>query len=440
MLPTEEITKLERVVVGYILNNSSLYIANVQLFSRENLFRDANCRKVIDAYKKLTHDSATVDVIAIADESGLDITEIADYYQAIDYNIDFASAMSTLVTSQIEISMVQKLSETSKRIQQGDDIYRVISDFKEFLASNDTTPEKRISHVFDHIKTLINHMEKLTKGEISGIRTGLKALDEHTGGLQPSDLVIVAAETSQGKTALALTITYNIAVSQAAKVAVFSLEMSELQLTARLVAMETDISSKRLLFSPLYREEWELLNVKLRHLPEANIYIDDCRNSHIDYIIAGIKVAHMQYGIQVAVVDYLQLVKDPAKKSDESEVASNSRRLKNIAKELNITVILLSQLRRADNPRPTIGRLRGSGQIEESADVIALLWRPEYYGIQTYDTDAPVENTAGTAEVIIAKGRNYGVGRFWLQFNAALTKFTNLNTEDHDRTTENPPY
>jgi|GEM_PF-4236638 len=427
MIPTTELNNLERAIVGYVLNNASLYIANIQLFSRDNLFRDEKCSKVMAAYGKLTHDSSTVDVISISDESGIDITEIADLYNAVDYNIDFANALSTIIATQIEVSLIQKLSESSNSIQRGEDIFKVIRDLKDFLQSNDTTPQKRITHIYDHIKNLILHMEKISKGEIKGIRTGLKSLDEHSGGLQPSDLFIIAAETSQGKTALALTISYNIAVNSAAKVAIFSLEMSELQLTARMVSMETEISSKKILFSPLQSFEWVNFNEKLKYITDASIYIDDCKNSHIDYIVSGIKVAHMQHGIQVAVVDYLQLIKDPTKKNDESEIASNARRLKNVAKELNITVILLSQLKRSDRPRPTIARLRGSGQIEESADIIALLWRPEYYGYQTFDDkDAPVESTSNMAEIIIAKGRNYGVGKFWMQFDASVTRFKNI--------------
>lgn len=145
----------------------------------------------------------------------------------------------------------------------------------------------------------------------------------------------------------------------------------------------------------------------------------------------------MQHSIQVAVVDYLQLVKDGTKRNDESEIASNTRRFKNIAKELNITVILLSQLSRQQNPKPTINRLRGSGQIEEAADLAVLLWRPEYYGIMQYE-DAPLENTIGTAEVIIAKGRNYGVGKFWLNFDAQTTKFSNI--DEYGKSEQSPTF
>lgn len=425
MITIQERQKIERVVIGYLLNNNSLYTANLDFFSGD-VFTDSDCILVHKAIKKLISEGKSVDIIGIKLQTGLDFTQLSSMFQEVDYNIDFRNAINTIVTSRTQIELTKFLSESANRINSGDDVYRIMSDLKDFLNSSDTRPVQRITQINEHIKGLVQHMDRVSRNEITGIRTGIKQWDNHTGGLQPSDLVVIAAETSQGKTALSLSIAYNIAINESAKVAIFSLEMSELQLTARLVGMETLISSKKLLFQSLQNYEWEQFNSRLNHLQEAHIYIDDCKSSTIDYIISGIKVAHMQYGIQVAVVDYLQLIKDPSKKSDESEIASNTRRLKNIAKELNITVILLSQLRRAERPEPTISRLRGSGQIEEAADLVVMLWRPEYYNITTYD-DAPIQSTEGTAEVIIAKGRNYGVGKFWLQFDAKLTYFSNLD-------------
>lgn len=423
MKDVSELKKIERVVVGYILNNENLYITNVEILSR-NLFEvDNTCKAVMSAYKQILKEGENPDLLSISEKSGLDITELSDLYTSVDYNIDFRNAVNVLISNQITTSLILKLSETSKQANSGEDIYKVISDLKSFIDSTEIKPIKRITAIDESLRKMFNHIENVYNNKISGIRTGLKKWDSHMGGLQPSDLVIIAAETSQGKTSLALSIAYNAAINEAAKVAIFSFEMSELQLTARLASIESKISSKKLLFSPLQNYEFEQLNSRLQYLPNANIYIDDCSNSSIDYLISGIKVAHMQYGIHVVVIDYLQLVKDASKKGDESEIASNVRRLKNVAKELNITVILLSQLRREQNPKPTMNRLRGSGQIEEAADVIALLWRPEYYGIQVYE-DSPLTNTSGSAEIIIAKGRNYGVGKFWLNFDCQTTYFT----------------
>lgn len=434
MKDVQEINQIQRIVAGYILNNPGLYVSNIELLSRD-LFT-GQVRQVITAYAELIK-TGSVDLLALSNKTGIGILEITELYTAVDYNIDFKTALSELVTNQISLNLIMVMNETNRKINQGDDVYKVLTDLKEFINSNDLKPVKRISQISEHIKGLVKHMENVSNQKITGIRTGLQQWDSHTGGLQPSDLVIIAAETSQGKTSLALTIAYNASVNTAAKVAIFSLEMSELQLTARLTAMETGISSKKLLFQPLNRYDWEDFNSKLQYLPNADIYIDDCTNSNIDYIISGIKVAHMQHGIQVAVVDYLQLVKDGTKRNDESEIASNTRRFKNVAKELNITVILLSQLRRETNPKPTINRLRGSGQIEEAADLAVLLWRPEYYNIQQYE-DSPLPNTAGTAEIIIAKGRNYGIGKFWLNFDPHTTRFTNI--ESYGTTDQKPAF
>ena len=424
MKDAQEINTIQRIVAGYILNNPNLYIANVEILSRD--LYSGTVKQVMSAYSELVK-AGDVDLLALSDKSKVNIAELTDIYTAVDYNVDIKTALSVLVTNNITVNLIKSLSETNRKITQGDDVYEVLAYLKDFINSNDLKPVKRISQIAEHITGLIKHMENVSNQKITGIRTGLKQWDSHTGGLQPSDLVVIAAETSQGKTSLALTIAYNSAINSGAKVAIFSLEMSELQLTARLSSMETGISSKKLLFAPLQNYEWEKFNTKMQYLPNADIYIDDCTNSNIDYIISGIKAAHLQHGIQVAVVDYLQLVKDGTKRNDESEIASNTRRFKNVAKELNITVILLSQLRRESQPKPTINRLRGSGQIEEAADLAVLLWRPEYYGIQTYE-DSPLENTAGTAEIIIAKGRNYGVGKFWLNFDSQTTRFTNIET------------
>lgn len=432
MIPVKELQKIERIVIGYLLNNNSLFTANLELFSGD-VFSDHDCKLVHQALKQLVHDCKPIDIIGVAAESGLEFSELSSMFQEVDYNVDFKNAVNTIITSKTEIELTKFLSLSANRITEGDDVYQVINNLKQFLESSDTRPVQRITQINQHIAALIEHMQRVNKNEISGIKTGIKQWDKHTGGLQPSDLVVIAGETSQGKTSLSLSIAYNVAINENAKVAIFSLEMSELQLTSKLVSIETKISSKRLMFSQLQGYERDEFDARLGKLRESSIYIDDCKSSNIDYIVAGIKVAHMQFGIQVAVIDYLQLIKDNTKKSDESEIASNTRRLKNIAKELNITVILLSQLRRADKPEPTINRLRGSGQIEEAADLVVMLWRPSLFNIQTYDEYCPIRNTQGTAEVIIAKGRNYGVGKFWLHFDENLTYFSNLDYHTEDK-------
>lgn len=439
MIPIQELKNIENIVIGYLLNNNDLYTANLDVFSNE-VFNDHNCDLVHKAIRKLYNEGKPIDIICIGEETGLDFSELSSMFQAVDYNVDFKNAINTIINCKTEIEFTKIISNSANRISQGDDIQVILSDLKNFIERETTRNVQRITPIKEHISNLVEHMKKLNRDGVSGIKTGINSWDRHTGGLQPSDLIIISGETSQGKTALALSIAYNTAVNQNAKVAIFSLEMSELQLTSRLVSIETKIPSKQLMFSPLLTYEWEKFNSKLNNLNDSAIYIDDCRSSNIDYIISGIKVAHMQHGIQVAIVDYLQLIKDTSKKTDESEIASNTRRLKNIAKELNITVILLSQLKRSDKPEPTIGRLRGSGQIEEAADLVVMIWRPELFNISTY-ADSPIVDTVGTAEVIIAKGRNYGVGKFYLKFDEKLTYFSNIdnyNTEESNNEQNRP--
>lgn len=417
-----EIAKIERIVLSYILNNSALYTSNIELFNRDLFRADMNGRKVFEAFKKIVGNSENPDIISISTVSNIDFSDVADMFTSVDYKVDFRNAVQKLINNTILIDLSFFVSSIAKRIDSNDDVISIMRDMRCFLQANEISPMKRISTISEHIQQMIEHIKDRENNKISGLRTGLTKWDEHTGGLQPSDLVIIAGETSQGKTSLALTMAFNSAINHAGKVAIFSLEMSELQLTARLTSMETGISSKKLLFYHVERYDFEKLTT-MKHLPGAGIYIDDCTNSSIDYLISGIKIAHLQYGIQVAIVDYIQLVKDSSKQGDESEIASNTRRFKNIAKELNITVILLSQLKRSDNPKPSISRLRGSGQIEEAADIVAMIWRPEYYGIQQYE-DSPLHNTFGTAEVIIAKGRNYGIAKFWMNYNPKMTYFS----------------
>lgn len=432
---TIESRAIERIVIGYILNNESLFTANIDLFSRDLFRSDLTCRKVFQAYRKMITEGEGVDIISISEKSKVDFSEVAEMFTAVDYKVDFRNAVQKLIHNTILIDLLFLAGSITKRIENNDDAISIMRDIRSFVQDNEISPMKRISPVGEHIQHMIQHILDREQNKVTGIRTGLTKWDEHTGGLQPSDMVIIAGETSQGKTSLALTMAYNSAVNHAGKIAIFSLEMSEMQLTARLSAMETGISSKKLLFYHVERYEFEKLT-HMQHLPGAGIYIDDCTNSSIDYIISGIKIAHLQYGIQVAIVDYVQLVKDSTKQSDESEIASNTRRFKNIAKELNITVILLSQLKRSDNPKPTISRLRGSGQIEEAADIVAMIWRPEYYGIQQYD-ESPLPNTFGTAEIIIAKGRNYGIAKFWMNYDPRLTYFSDANYEVNNQSDGN---
>ncbi len=275
--------------------------------------------------------------------------------------------------------------------------------------------------------------------KITGVGSGFSYFDSLTGGLQPSDLVIIAAETSQGKTSLALNITQNI-IDQGEAVSFISLEMSTKQIVTRLICSKSGIPANEI------KKRYAEFEATAADLQGKKLYIADVQNNSSTSIAGLIRSAHMRFGIRVAVIDYLQLVSDKSKGSREQEIGQIARMLKNLAKELHINIITLSQLRRpthGNNPFPTLSRLRDSGQVEEAADLVMFIYRPEVYGIEEYE-GLPTE---GLAEIIIAKGRNYGTGRFNVEFEPSTTTFRdrrNRNGAENDpvisRTEKDVPF
>ena len=275
------------------------------------------------------------------------------------------------------------------------------------------------------------------KDGLSGIPSGFTKLDRLTSGWQPSDLIIVAARPGMGKTALTLTMARNIAVDQNIPVAFFSLEMSSVQLITRLISSETGLSSEKLRTGKLEKHEWEQLNVKVKSLEKAPLFIDDTPSLSIFDLRAKARRLASQYGIKMIVIDYLQLMTAGGSQKGgnrEQEISMISRNLKALAKELNVPVIALSQLSRAvetrgGSKRPLLSDLRESGAIEQDADIVAFIYRPEYYKIEEWD-DEDRSPTEGQGEFIVAKHRNGGLDNIRLKFIGHLGKFDNL--EDFD--------
>lgn len=419
-----QIAKLEQVVFSYILNDPKLYYLNSDLFSKDLFKNNSTVKEAFKAFKKIIDDGSTPDVISISNESKIDLMNIADLFSSIDYSFDFKASIQEIIKNSIRINLVTLANDILYSITRKD-IFKIIEEVKASLNQIETTPLKRLTTISENIELLKEHIQRRNDKDIEALYTGLQKWDSFTGGLQPSDLIIIAGETSQGKTSLALTMCFNAATKFKGRFAIFSLEMSSLQLTARLTAMETNLSSKMLLYANLHTYNIQQVE-SMKDLPKADIYIDECSSSNIDYIVNGIKIAHMRHGIQVAIVDYLQLINSGnIKDNPETEIASNTRKLKNVAKELNITVIAISQLKRNPNdPTPSLSRLRGSGQIEEAADIVAFVYRPSVYNIDKYE-DSNI-TTDGTAEIHIAKGRNVGIGKFILNYTPAITYFSNI--------------
>lgn len=275
------------------------------------------------------------------------------------------------------------------------------------------------------IDELSHHIKNKGDG-LTGIPTGFTDYDKHTRGLQPQDLIIIAAETSQGKTSFALSMVNNAMIYNTPALFI-SLEMSKHQLISRLLSNNVDISSKEVLYDKLDSHKMSLVDEGLEKMRKFPLYIDDSGSSNFNDVINNIRRYVIQRQVKIVVVDYLQLMNNKSKGSNkEQEVGDMARGLKNIAKELDITVIALSQLSRdRQNPKPTLSRLRQSGQIEEAADQVILLFRPEYYEIHQIDLDGTALDTGGVGIVYLAKGRNVGVNRFVMKFTPHLTKWEN---------------
>ncbi|MGB0396160.1 MAG: replicative DNA helicase, partial [Flavobacteriaceae bacterium] len=297
--------------------------------------------------------------------------------------------------------------------------------------------------------------EIANKDGLSGVASGFEKLDLLTSGWQPSDLIIIAARPGMGKTALTLSMARNMAVTQQTPVAFFSLEMSSVQLITRLISAETGLSSEKLRTGKLADHEWKQLNVKVGDLEKAPLFIDDTPALSIFDLRAKARRLASQHDIKLIIVDYLQLMTAGTSSkagNREQEISTISRNLKSLAKELDIPVIALSQLSRAvetrgGTKRPQLSDLRESGAIEQDADIVSFIYRPEYYGIEEWD-DEEHTSSVGQAEFIVAKHRNGGLDNIRMKFIGNLGKFEDLQSNDspyefqskmNDNDSANPP-
>lgn len=285
----------------------------------------------------------------------------------------------------------------------------------------------------DALVKLLNIISNnMTKGAITGTPTGFRKLDEK-GGLHGSDLIIIAGETSQGKSSMALSIANNV-IQSGEKCAFLSLEMTKEQLAARLVAIRSGVPANTIMYDGnMNTSQLFAIDSAKGSLPGENLYFDERGTISLETILLSIRMMVMKYGIKGAFVDYLQILNVNSRNNGytrEQAMGDASRRLKNLAKELNIWIVALSQLsRNQQDPVPSLARLRDSGQIAEAADVVMLVYRPEYYNRTfphpfEYLTD---EEVKGKAMIDVAKGRNIGVFKFLVEFNAETTHFHDID-------------
>lgn len=435
--------KAEQYVIGSLLVDPTAYTL-VSQYLDEDCFYDPMCRDIWKAVDNMGKQGMPIDVISVSAELSKQKSNVT----ALDLmNISAQIASSAHV--EYHVIRLQDLGRRRKLWVVGQQLSKV--GLSEEILTADAHQEaiESIGGVFekaDGVFTLDDAMNSLNEimvknatvgGVTTGTKTGMERFDEK-GGLQKSDLIIVAGETSQGKTSLALCMTRH-AIENGAKVAFYSMEMTKEQLTARLLSAKTNIPANNILYSgSLAPSEMRMIDDARGKLPGENLFFDDKSTSNIDSILLSIRMLKMQKDIDGAVVDYLQILNVNSRStsfSREQAMGDAARRFKNLAKELNIWIIALSQLSRDSNcPEPNLNRLRDSGQIGEAADVVILVYRAEYYN-RAYP--APFDNkddypTDGTAMIDVAKGRNIGTFKFFMGFNKNTTNFfkTNLINED----------
>ena len=444
-LPPQAID-LEEAVLGALMLEKDALSVVIDILKPDSFYKD-NHQKIFEAITRLFQKSSPIDILTVSAElRNMGVLEIIGgaYYltQLTDRVVSAANIeYHARIISQkyIQRELIRISSEIiTNAYDETSDIFDLLDTAEKSLFEVAQSNLRRDTQKIDDImRTAVDALEKLKERDssLTGVPSGFTGLDRITSGWQPSDLVIIAARPAMGKTAFVLSCARNAAVDHGKPVAVFSLEMSSLQLVNRLISGETEIRQEKLKKGTLEDHEWTQLHARIGKLTEAPLLIDDTPALNVFEFRAKCRRLKAQYDIQMVIVDYLQLMHgktDGKGGNREQEIGSISRALKSVAKELNIPVIALSQLSRAvenrpaASKRPQLSDLRESGSIEQDADMVLFLYRPEYYGL---DEDENGNSTAGIGEVIIAKHRNGELATVPLRFVGEYVKFKDLDND-----------
>ncbi len=433
---------IEEAVIGAVMLEKDAIIEILDILKPESFYKDAH-QKIFQACADLSSQQKAIDLYTVTEElrsKGL-LDEVGGPL--------YLTQLTSRVVSAAHVEYHAKII-AQKFIQR--ELIRASSDIQEKAFDNTVDVDdlldyseaalfkiaegnikKESAKINAVIKEALRQIEQAGKNEshLSGVPSGYTKMDRITNGWQRSDLIIIAARPSMGKTAFVLSMTRNMAVEHKRGVAIFSLEMSSVQLVNRLIVGETQLSSDKIRTGRLEDYEWQQLETKIKDLVDSPIYIDDTPGISIFELRAKCRRLKRQYDIDMIIIDYLQLMAGPpeTRGNREQEVSTISRSLKILAKELNVPVIALSQLNRSvemrsGNKRPQLSDLRESGAIEQDADMVLFIHRPEKYG---FLEDEEGNSLIGLAEIIIAKHRNGGLDDVRLKFEAEFAKFSDLD-------------
>jgi replicative DNA helicase len=433
---------LEEVVLGALLIDTDALAMVMDILNPSSFYKRAH-QVIYESMLKLFEASQPIDLLTV--NEALTKAGHIEEVGGVSYLVELSNKVGSAANIEYHARIIaqkhiqRELIRVSTTIindsfEDTKDVFELLDDAESNLFE---ITQQNLNRSFEQLGTLAHQAEKeietISQRDegLTGVPTGFMELDKMTSGWQKSDLVIVAARPGMGKTAFTLALARNAAMDYRKPVAMFSLEMSSLQLTKRLISMESEISGSKLKNAKLQEYEWQQLHTTVEKMAEIPLFIDDTPAINIFELRAKCRRLKMQHDVQMIIIDYLQLMSgapDQKRGNREQEISSISRALKGMAKELDVPVIALSQLSRAVETRggvkrPQLSDLRESGAIEQDADMVIFIYRPEYYG----EADPTVPQ--GLAEIILAKHRNGALGTVNLKFIPHLARFENMDLD-----------
>lgn len=446
-------TDLEEAVLGALMLEKDAVAAVIDMLHVDVFYKESH-QAIFEAINTLFRNNEPVDILTVTNQLRLlaklelaggpfYITQLTSRI-ASSANIEFH--VGILKQKHLQRELIKISTDTiRKSFEDTTDVFDLLDETEsQLFAISENNLRKKAQLMPELVHKVLNQVDNARKSDnsFSGVPSGFGDLDKVTGGWQRSDLIIVAARPGMGKTAFVLSMARNMAIDAKKPVAFFSLEMTADQLVARLIASEAELSASALRRGQLKDYEWEQLNSRITTLINAPIYIDDTPALSLFELRAKCRRLKAQYDIDMVVIDYIQLMTAGGNQKGgvgnrEQEISAISRSLKSLAKELNIPVIALSQLNRSVETRstaqgskkPQLSDLRESGAIEQDADLVLFIYRPEYYKIME---DEQGDSTEGKAQIIIAKHRNGATDEIWLQFISRFARFQDLPTTGFD--------
>ena len=444
-VPPQDV-EIEKVVLGALMIDSDAFTVVSEILHPET-FYDRRHQKIFHAIQTLNMKEMPADMLTVCEQLKRDGTY--DEVGAPTYVIELTSNVMSSANIEAHANilaqkyMARQLISYSSRVQtrafdEGLPILDVMNDAEgELFELSQRNMKQDYTQIDPVIMDVKAAMEKASKssGGITGVSTGYTDLDKFTSGWQDSDLIIIAGRPAMGKTSFALSLAKNIAIDNGDPVAFFSLEMNNLQLVNRLVSNVCSIPGTKILNGQLNDDEWQRFDNKIGHMIGKPLYVDDTPGLSVFELRTKARRLVREKGVKLIMIDYLQLMNASGMRfnSRQEEVSTISRSLKGLAKELNIPIIALSQLSRdvekrpgEDSHLPKLSDLRESGAIEQDADMVLFVHRPEYYRI----TEIDGKDVRGLAQIVIAKHRKGAVGDVFLKFVGEFTRFANQDEKD----------